>query len=187
MPTVAITDAAGAIGSVTAEVFDDAGRDLALIDLGDARSQRPRSGACADTLPSRATASQFCARRSSTPRPVRARRQGRPASLYRSGRAAHVPFFEPSRQGVAADPKDALYRAHRSAFAVGAKTCALSPPQGSLAPSGRAPSMPRRLCSGIAGTRWHCGRFCEPTSHRSLSISRKEFRKHFSASKNRAL
>ncbi|MFB6098957.1 MAG: SDR family oxidoreductase [Salinibacter sp.] len=35
MPTVAITGAAGAIGSVTAEVFDDAGWDLALIDLGD--------------------------------------------------------------------------------------------------------------------------------------------------------
>jgi NADP-dependent 3-hydroxy acid dehydrogenase YdfG len=34
MPTVAITGAAGAIGSVTAEVFDDAGWDLALIDLG---------------------------------------------------------------------------------------------------------------------------------------------------------
>jgi NADP-dependent 3-hydroxy acid dehydrogenase YdfG len=35
MPTVAITGAAGAIGSVTAEVFDDAGWDLALIDYGD--------------------------------------------------------------------------------------------------------------------------------------------------------
>jgi len=35
MPTVAITGAAGAIGSVTAEVFDDAGWDLALIDLGE--------------------------------------------------------------------------------------------------------------------------------------------------------
>ena len=35
MPTVALTGAAGAIGSVTAEVFDDAGWDLALIDLGD--------------------------------------------------------------------------------------------------------------------------------------------------------
>ncbi|MFB6230218.1 MAG: SDR family oxidoreductase [Salinibacter sp.] len=35
MPTVAITGAAGAIGSVTAEVFDDAGWDLALIDVGD--------------------------------------------------------------------------------------------------------------------------------------------------------
>ena len=32
MPTVAITGAAGAIGSVTAEVFEDAGWDLALID-----------------------------------------------------------------------------------------------------------------------------------------------------------
>jgi len=35
MPTAAITGAAGAIGSVTAEVFDDAGWDLALIDYGD--------------------------------------------------------------------------------------------------------------------------------------------------------
>jgi NADP-dependent 3-hydroxy acid dehydrogenase YdfG len=35
MPTVAITGAAGTIGSVTAEVFDDAGWDLALIDVGD--------------------------------------------------------------------------------------------------------------------------------------------------------
>ena len=35
MPTVAITGAAGAIGSVTAEVFDDAGWDLALLDYGD--------------------------------------------------------------------------------------------------------------------------------------------------------
>jgi NADP-dependent 3-hydroxy acid dehydrogenase YdfG len=35
MPTVAITGAAGAIGSVTAEVFDDAGWDLALIDFGE--------------------------------------------------------------------------------------------------------------------------------------------------------
>jgi NADP-dependent 3-hydroxy acid dehydrogenase YdfG len=35
MPTVAITGAAGAIGSVTAAVFDDAGWDLALIDYGD--------------------------------------------------------------------------------------------------------------------------------------------------------
>ncbi len=35
MPTVAITGAAGAIGSVTAEVFDDAGWDLALIDVGE--------------------------------------------------------------------------------------------------------------------------------------------------------
>ncbi len=35
MPTVAITGAAGAIGSVTAEAFDDAGWDLALIDVGD--------------------------------------------------------------------------------------------------------------------------------------------------------
>ena len=35
MPTVAITGAAGAIGSVTAEVFDDAGWNLALIDYGD--------------------------------------------------------------------------------------------------------------------------------------------------------
>jgi NADP-dependent 3-hydroxy acid dehydrogenase YdfG len=34
MPTVAITGAAGAIGSVTAEVFDDAGWDLALLDYG---------------------------------------------------------------------------------------------------------------------------------------------------------
>ena len=34
MPTVAITGAAGAIGSVTAEVFEDAGWDLALIDYG---------------------------------------------------------------------------------------------------------------------------------------------------------
>ena len=35
MPTVAITGAAGAIGTVTAEVFSDAGWDLALIDVGD--------------------------------------------------------------------------------------------------------------------------------------------------------
>jgi len=35
MPTVAITGAAGAIGSVTAEVFADAGWDLALLDVGD--------------------------------------------------------------------------------------------------------------------------------------------------------
>jgi NADP-dependent 3-hydroxy acid dehydrogenase YdfG len=35
MPTVAITGAAGAIGSITAEVFDDAGWNLALIDYGD--------------------------------------------------------------------------------------------------------------------------------------------------------
>jgi NADP-dependent 3-hydroxy acid dehydrogenase YdfG len=35
MPTAAITGAAGAIGSVTAEVFDDAGWDLALIDVGE--------------------------------------------------------------------------------------------------------------------------------------------------------
>jgi len=35
MPTVAITGAAGAIGSVTAEVFEDAGWDLALLDLGE--------------------------------------------------------------------------------------------------------------------------------------------------------
>ncbi len=35
MPTVALTGAAGAIGSVTAEVFADAGWDLALIDYGD--------------------------------------------------------------------------------------------------------------------------------------------------------
>ncbi len=35
MPTVAITGAAGAIGSVTAEVFEDAGWDLALIDFGE--------------------------------------------------------------------------------------------------------------------------------------------------------
>ncbi len=35
MPTAAITGAAGVIGSVTAEVFDDAGWDLALIDIGD--------------------------------------------------------------------------------------------------------------------------------------------------------
>ena len=34
MPTVAITGAAGAIGSVTAEVFSDAGWDLALLDYG---------------------------------------------------------------------------------------------------------------------------------------------------------
>lgn len=34
MPTIAITGAAGAIGSVTAEVFDDAGWNLALIDYG---------------------------------------------------------------------------------------------------------------------------------------------------------
>lgn len=34
MPTVAITGAAGAIGSVTAEVFEDAGWDLALLDVG---------------------------------------------------------------------------------------------------------------------------------------------------------
>jgi len=35
MPTVAITGAAGAIGSVTADVFEDAGWDLALIDYGE--------------------------------------------------------------------------------------------------------------------------------------------------------
>jgi NADP-dependent 3-hydroxy acid dehydrogenase YdfG len=35
MPTVAITGAAGAIGSVTAEVFADAGWSLALIDYGE--------------------------------------------------------------------------------------------------------------------------------------------------------
>jgi NADP-dependent 3-hydroxy acid dehydrogenase YdfG len=35
MPTVAITGAAGAIGSVTAETFADAGWDLALLDYGD--------------------------------------------------------------------------------------------------------------------------------------------------------
>ena len=35
MPTAAITGAAGAIGSVTAEIFDDVGWDLALIDVGD--------------------------------------------------------------------------------------------------------------------------------------------------------
>lgn len=35
MPRVVITGAAGAIGSVTAEVFDDAGWDLALIDYGE--------------------------------------------------------------------------------------------------------------------------------------------------------
>ena len=35
MPTAAITGAAGTIGSVTAEVFADAGWDLALIDVGD--------------------------------------------------------------------------------------------------------------------------------------------------------
>ncbi len=35
MPTVAITGAAGAIGSVTAEVFEDAGWDLALLDVGE--------------------------------------------------------------------------------------------------------------------------------------------------------
>lgn len=35
MPTVAITGAAGAIGSVTAEVFEDAGWDLALLDYGE--------------------------------------------------------------------------------------------------------------------------------------------------------
>lgn len=35
MPTVAITGAAGAIGSVTAETFEDAGWDLALIDYGE--------------------------------------------------------------------------------------------------------------------------------------------------------
>jgi len=35
MPTVAITGAAGAIGSITAEVFDGAGWDLALIDLSE--------------------------------------------------------------------------------------------------------------------------------------------------------
>ncbi len=34
MPTVAITGAAGAVGAVTAEVFADAGWDLALIDYG---------------------------------------------------------------------------------------------------------------------------------------------------------
>ena len=35
MPTVAITGAAGAIGIVTAEVFADAGWDLALLDVGE--------------------------------------------------------------------------------------------------------------------------------------------------------
>jgi len=35
MPTVALTGAAGAIGSLTAEVFDDAGWNLALIDVGE--------------------------------------------------------------------------------------------------------------------------------------------------------
>jgi len=35
MPTVAITGAAGAIGSVTAEVFEDAGWNLALFDVGE--------------------------------------------------------------------------------------------------------------------------------------------------------
>ena len=35
MPTVAITGAAGAIGSVTAETFADAGWDLALLDYGE--------------------------------------------------------------------------------------------------------------------------------------------------------
>jgi len=35
MPTVAITGAAGVIGSVTAEIFEDAGWDLALIDYGE--------------------------------------------------------------------------------------------------------------------------------------------------------
>jgi NADP-dependent 3-hydroxy acid dehydrogenase YdfG len=35
MPTAAITGAAGAIGSVTAEAFDDAGWDLALLDYGE--------------------------------------------------------------------------------------------------------------------------------------------------------
>jgi len=35
MPTVAITGAAGAIGSVTAEVFSDAGWNLVLLDYGD--------------------------------------------------------------------------------------------------------------------------------------------------------
>ena len=35
MPTVAITGAAGAIGSVTAELFSDAGWDLALLDYGE--------------------------------------------------------------------------------------------------------------------------------------------------------
>ena len=35
MPTVAITGAAGAIGSVTAEIFADAGWSLALIDYGE--------------------------------------------------------------------------------------------------------------------------------------------------------
>jgi NADP-dependent 3-hydroxy acid dehydrogenase YdfG len=35
MPTVAITGAAGAIGSVTAEAFDDAGWRLVLIDYGE--------------------------------------------------------------------------------------------------------------------------------------------------------
>jgi len=35
MPTVAITGAAGAIGSVTAETFEDAGWDLVLLDVGD--------------------------------------------------------------------------------------------------------------------------------------------------------
>ena len=34
MPTVAITGAAGAIGAVTAETFEDAGWDLALLDVG---------------------------------------------------------------------------------------------------------------------------------------------------------
>ncbi len=35
MPSVAITGAAGAIGSVTAETFEDAGWDLALLDYGE--------------------------------------------------------------------------------------------------------------------------------------------------------
>jgi len=42
MPTVAITGAAGAIGSVTATVFADAGWTLALLDYGDENGQRLR-------------------------------------------------------------------------------------------------------------------------------------------------
>lgn len=130
------------------------------------RSQRPRSGACAGTScagtsPPEATASRLCARRSSTLRPVRAPRRRARQALGRIAQVGLVTSLFSShrdRQG-AADPEDALYRPYRAAFAVGAKTCALSPPRSSLAPSGRAPSMPRRPCNGTAETRWHCGRF----------------------------
>lgn len=42
MPTVAITGAAGAIGSVTAEVFADAGWTLVLLDYGEKNGERLR-------------------------------------------------------------------------------------------------------------------------------------------------